>query len=486
MQRVYEQPVEEKVKPPKLSGRIAVVTTQEASQMNDTPQLAETLDTMAAQLSTLLNETIPDPADMSEMERVSREITVMLGRKVLESWLNQSEDEEPAREIRDENGEIADYVGKREGTMYTVLGKVKVKRAYYLYRARSGGIYPLDQRIGWRPNAMSAELERLSGLVGAQVPFGKGSALFEALTLVSLSDHALDKATQAYGQEVVARENDWQAQAANQDAMLSRQRTARRPLRLYGSLDGTSVHTRGEPTDDPAQPDPWRELKIGAWFTTASHPPRTPEEEWTIRAQDITYYTDICPATEFGELLWATGVQQNAHLARELIILGDGAAWIWRLVDQHFPHAIQIVDWFHATEYLPPVAAVAFKDPTQRQAWLAQVRTDLWEGRIDAVIAACTLHLNPARENDPAQAAVTYFSNNRHRMNYPTYRAQGYQIGSGSIESAAKQIGAQRMKVPGARWNLSSARHVAKARAAFLSGQWDALATRRRKFVRIA
>ena len=64
-------------------------------------------------------------------------------------------------------------------------------------------------------------------------------------------------------------------------------------------------------------------------------------------------------------------------------------------------------------------------------------------------------------------------------MDYPTYRRQGYQIGSGTIESAAKQIGLLRMKVAGAIWNENSARLVAKARAAFLSNDWDALAAYR-------
>jgi hypothetical protein len=429
--------------------------------MNDTTRMEETLNACAMSLSEVLKETVPEPEDVSEMEQASREAAVALGRKVLELWLNQLEADEPAREVVCENGETAEYEGKREGTMHTVLGKVKVKRAYYLYTERSGGVYPLDERLGWRPNGMSA---------------------------VGVSDHALDKATQAYGQEVEARETAWKAEAADPEAQLQRKREARRPLRLYGSIDGTTVHTRRDKEDaqDQEAEDSWRELKIGAWFTTESRPPRSPDEGWTIHAKELRYYADIREAEPFGELLWATGVQQNAHLARELIILGDGAKWIWRLVDELFPHAIQIVDWFHASEYLPPVAKIAHQDKHKRQAWLAQVRTDLWEGRVDAVIKACAAHVNPQRENDPAQAAVTYFSNNRDRMDYPSYRDHGYQIGSGTIESAAKQIGLLRMKVPGARWNLDSARYVAKARAAFLSGEWEEIAARRRKLGRAA
>ncbi len=262
---------------------------------------------------------------------------------------------------------------------------------------------------------------------------------------------------------------------------MRRQRRKRSPVRLYGAIDGTTVHTRKETDEEEA--DPWRELKMGAWFSTKNQPPRTPDDEWTIQAKDIRYYADICEAAQFGELLWATGVQHNAHLAHELIILGDGAKWIWRLVDEHFPHAVQIVDWFHACEYIPPVAKAAFQNEKQRQDWIDQVRTDLWAGRVDLVINACSAL---AKDKDPAQKAVTYFTNNRQRMDYSTYRDNGYQIGSGTIESAAKQIGLLRMKVPGARWNLPSARFVAKARAAFLSDEWDVIAARREKLGRAA
>ena len=64
-------------------------------------------------------------------------------------------------------------------------------------------------------------------------------------------------------------------------------------------------------------------------------------------------------------------------------------------------------------------------------------------------------------------------------MDYPTYRANGYQIGSGTIESGCKQIVTQRLKVAGAIWEQSNAVKTAKARAAFLSDQWDIITSRR-------
>jgi len=137
------------------------------------------------------------------------------------------------------------------------------------------------------------------------------------------------------------------------------------------------------------------------------------------------------------------------------------------------------VDWFHATEYIAPVAKAAFNDEQRQQTWITQVRTNLWDGDLDAVIAAFNRFTDHPKAADVAQKGVTYFTNNRHRMDYPTYRANGYQIGSGTIESGCKQIVTQRLKVAGAIWEQSNAVKTAKARAAFLSDQWDVITSRR-------
>ncbi len=160
-------------------------------------------------------------------------------------------------------------------------------------------------------------------------------------------------------------------------------------------------------------------------------------------------------------------------------LLGDGAEWIWNLVQEHYPEAVQIVDWFHATEYIAPVAKAVFNEQDQRQAWIKQVRTDLWDGDLNAVLDAFAEFTQHKKAGEAAQKAVTYFTNNRHRMNYPAYRAKGYQIGSGTVESGCKQIVTQRLKVVGAIWDRDNSIKTAKARAALLSDQWSVLAGRR-------
>jgi hypothetical protein len=443
--------------------------------MEDTIQIGEMLRDRVI-------EEVKEPSSLSEMEQTLRKILLWVGRMVLELWLMWLDRPYPEDVIKCRCGGEAKYLYRRTGTLRTMFGQVRYRRAYYACQQCGQGTYPLDEQLGLRPNAMSAEVERLAGMVGVERPFEQGSRLFEELTLVSLSDHSLDKAAQAYGEEQMRREAEWEAKAYDMEGLLERKRTVKAPRRLYGSIDGGRVHIRGESVQDAV----WRELKAGAWFVTRAQPPARPDGEWSIRAENVHYYTDICDVEAFSRLVWSTGVQQHAQLAAELIILGDGARWIWDMVAEHFPQAIQIVDWFHACEYLEAVAKVAFKDETQREAWAAQTKTALWEGRLDDVIAACQQHVTPNRDDDPARKAVTYYTNNRQRMDYPTYRANGYHIGSGTIESGIKHIGTLRMKVAGAIWNLEPARKVAKARAAYLSGQWDELAARRTHLARAA
>ena len=442
--------------------------------MNTMAKVGQEFGQYVIQLTSELLLKTGQPKSLSEMERNIRHMLLKLGQFLLSAWLALQENAYPAESSPcPQCGEPASYQFKRSAILLTLLGQVEYSRAYYLCAACQQGHCPLDQKLGLRPGQISAELESLTGMTGAQLPFGQSGQLFEALTLVSVSDHTVAKASQAMGGEVQSQEIEWIAQSQNAAWLQEQQRLAERPPRLYGALDAAKVHIRG------AKEHSWRDLKVGAWFTTTVEPPLNPDDDWEIHATDIRYYCDICEASQFGPLLWATGCQRQAQLAQELIFLGDGAEWIWKLVQEHYPEAVQIVDWFHATEYIAPVATAALATEAQQQAWIKQVRTDLWDGDLDAVIAAFERFTDHHRATEAATKAVTYFTNNRHRMDYPTYRAKGYQIGSGTIESGCKQIVGQRLKVAGAIWDLDNCIKTAKARAALLSNQWSTISARR-------
>ena len=184
-------------------------------------------------------------------------------------------------------------------------------------------------------------------------------------------------------------------------------------------------------------------------------------------------YTSLDDATTFGQLLWGTAVQHQADRAQELVFVCDGASWIWNLIEHYFPDAVQIVDWYHACQYLYPVGEALFETEEDQHTWIAAMKEYLWEGQVDNIIKECQTQLR--RGGEPAQRLITYFTNNHARLQYDLFRSQGYFIGSGTVESACKQIVSMRLKRSGARWSLPGATATAKARTAWLSGSWDSL-----------
>ncbi|MCK5922221.1 MAG: ISKra4 family transposase [Methylococcales bacterium] len=430
--------------------------------MNNITEIAELVVKL---IQTKLDE---EGSTLTRIEQATRSILHEVGRQTVEATVKTMKPSYPERMTICTCGGKAGYVRQRTGQLHTIFGKVQVKRAYHLCKTCHKGHFPLDDKLGLRPNALSDELSRLVAMTGVQLPFGKGRDLFEELTLVSVSDQTMAKATQGIGDIVAEKERKQQEAARDEAYILQRKREARRPVRLYGVMDAAKIHIR----DDPEHR--WRDIKIGAWFEAGGQPPTSPNGEWSIRAKNIHYYADICPSNEFGEILWGSGVAHDAQLAHELVVLGDGADWIWNLVDEHFPKAVQILDWFHASEHLMPVAQAAYITEAEQVNWVTSMKQLMWEGRIEELVTTCN-SLTTTCSNDDIRKAANYFDNHKERMRYAYFRKQGYQIGSGTIESAAKQIGLMRMKVPGAIWNEANARKVAKARASYLSDHWHSL-----------
>jgi len=406
------------------------------------------------------------PKGVGEMEVKVIQSMRQLGEAWLGIWLTALGTAPQPPEIPCPCGEEAIYNRMREGVLLSGCGRISFKRRYYLCPHCHQGQYPLDDALGYEPGQMTPQLTSMAGWVGTELPFRRGSETLKALCGISVSENSVREATQRMGQEVSAREAQWEAESEDVAALKARDRAPKekKPERLYGSLDGVLVPIGTE----------WRELKIGSWYREG---PRRGNK--TPRAVDITYYGDIASAAELGKLFWATGYKRWADQAAELIFVADGAVWIWNLVTDYFPKAVQIVDWYHAVEYIAPIANALFGENTAKsRAWQERITADLWEGRFDQVLQAFQSQIDHPQAGPAAQRAFTYYTNNRQRMRYPDFVAKGYRIGSGTAESACKQIGTQRLKVAGARWSQEGARQTAKARASLLSGQWAQISAR--------
>jgi len=388
-------------------------------------------------------------------------------------------------------GHRAQFVAYRDKTIATVLGPVTLRRAWY-HCARCGhGTAPRDEQLGVAGTSLTPGLRRIIDRAGAAVPFAPASRLLADLAGIEVNAKAVQRAAQADGRATAAAITA-RAQAIRARALVPLPPSPL-PDILYVAIDGTGVPMR--PTDTAGRaaktdrpdghgatlPDDGRartrEVKLACVFTQTERD----DDGYPVRDPDSSsYLASFAPAHEFGPLVAAEARRRGADHIRQLVVLGDGAPWIWNLAGRLLPEATQIVDIYHAREHLHELAAtLAFIVPDPQQ-WLADRLAELDAGNIEAIIAAATADEYPlvgvkATDRDKA---LTYFRTNTVRMRYGHYRDLGMFIGSGHVEAGCKAVIGQRLKLSGMRWTEPGATGILTLRCQQASGPWDQIWTR--------
>jgi hypothetical protein len=169
----------------------------------------------------------------------------------------------------------------------------------------------------------------------------------------------------------------------------------------------------------------------------------------------------------------------GAHEAREWVIVGDGAAWIWNrikglvnAVGYDMAKVKQVVDWYHALEHLHAIANLRpGMTENVRKTWVRRMKNLLYDGNIDQLVAeinACA----KGRNAKDIRKGTTYFETHRLRLQYKDFEANGIPIGSGAVESCVRRTVNLRMKGNGIFWEPSNAEDMLHLRAQFLCGRW--------------
>ena len=252
------------------------------------------------------------------------------------------------------------------------------------------------------------------------------------------------------------------------------------PDKLYIAIDGTGVPmvpaaTTGRAAKAPDGRARTREVKLAALFTQT----RLDEQGRPMRDPDSTsYLASFAPAEQFATLVHAEARRRGADDIRQLVVLGDGAPWIWNLATANWPEATPIVDIYHAREHLHDLAAAlapALGD--QHPHWLTARLADLDAGDIETLVAETTrLALTGDLARD-TEKALAYFKTNAHRMRYAYFRDHGMFIGSGTVEAGCKAVIGQRLKLSGMRWNIPGATGILTLRCQHASGRWEQIWT---------
>lgn len=445
----------------------------------------EMITAIAGQVVNVMKETMKGENASQPIETVEtemREVLRQVGIAALGQYMSLlGEKSEPSMACAC-GGELV-YQRQREASLISVFGRVKYRRGYYAGCRCGQGLAPLDQAMGLTPGGVSGGLSELLALGGIEQSFDQSRRWLEKYLLFQVSENTIRSATQARGARRQAQEKIWLKDSQTEAYLQARLREMGPvPARLYGSIDAAKTRIEPRcPEEKAQQTEAWRDLKVGCWYELEVVPPaqrstrqreKYERDQQVFRARNLRYYCDLMEAKQFGRLVWATGCQVMADLVPELVFVCDGAIWIWNLVSQYYPQAVQIVDWYHAVTHLEKIAGLAFAQPTERNTWLALVKEALWEGLVPDVILACQ---SLAVDHPKVLPEIQYFVTHADRMDYARFRAAGYAIGSGTVESACKQIVTQRLKKPGAQWTVDGAVQTAKARATWLSGEWDSL-----------
>jgi hypothetical protein len=162
-----------------------------------------------------------------------------------------------------------------------------------------------------------------------------------------------------------------------------------------------------------------------------------------------------------------------------LCVVSDGAEWIWKHVQALFPHARQVLDYYHCSQYLHKMAKAQYGTSLQAQEWVEATMTRLYMGKVGCVLAGLK-RMRPTSEE--ATKAIdncwTSLHEHRGRTHYRTLRRGGYPLGSGGIESSNKFICHVRLKRSGAWWYEVNSNQMLALRCAKYNGTLDQVVVR--------
>lgn len=239
---------------------------------------------------------------------------------------------------------------------------------------------------------------------------------------------------------------------------------------LYLQTDGAALNTRTKDQNDST----WRENKLGLAFSSDHiYYWKNAKGETQHRIQRREYISYIGSVQEFKYHFFALALRAGYGEYTDTVILSDGASWIRAIKNELFPDAQQILDLFHLKENTYEFAKHLFGDKKEKYApWAEDMCEQLEKGKWQDVLKKLEKYKElPAKPG--AVNLYTYINNNRDNIDYPTYKAKGYFVGSGAIESGNKIVLQNRLKLPGMRWNVPTAQCMLSLKAKLESNLWD-------------
>lgn len=416
---------------------------------------------------------VPAEASLAECEAGAQQLALHLAQLALTEQLAQRQAATAAvTSLTCSCGQRQALQRQQARTVRTLIGPVSYVRPYYYCRACGTGRAPLDEALGQDARDVSAGVVRLVAEFGAHLSFGTSAALLEkAPPAIALSARQVETIAEAVGAQAASAQQAAVVQAAEQPLA-----TAPHPhLRLVGApppptrtwiIEMDGVHA-------PLRDGTWQEVKCGLVYRHDQRVEISKDRGVLLQKLRCAVRGGVA---EFRQQLWkqliAAGVREND----QLVVLGDGAAWIDETVAELFPHARRILDFFHVAEHLWEVAHARFGEGTAAaKNWMKTKLEQLKQGGWARVCRALKqLQLTGAAAQIRDQT-VGYLKRHATQLAYDKYQAAGLPIGSGAIEGTCKHLVTSRCKQAGMRWSTPGLDALLALRCQVLNEQLDTL-----------
>jgi hypothetical protein len=354
-------------------------------------------------------------------------------------------------------------------------------RHYYHCEDCGTGTVPWDHALGLGATRQTPAAREVIALAGAADSFAAAAdTLLPKLSGLRVSESTVERVAESVGAEI--GEALAGGEVFGEPTPWDWHRDADGRTVAYVSADATGVRMQGP---GGARAD-GRMVSVGMVYNPIpeekarrAHPGRV-RPEWQAR-----YVTSLDGMGALAGPLRRQGAQVGMDAAERWVAISDGGSGLEEFLRGNFPRVeVVILDFYHASEYLGAIGRAWHPgDEEASKAWSAGWCHELKHTGGEAVLSKLRVLEGeeiPAAARAPLGDAIRYFENQKDRMDYPSYRAKGWQIGSGPVESACKSVVGARMKQAGMRWGTDGADHVGHIRGLFRgeTGQWDAFWSR--------
>jgi hypothetical protein len=410
--------------------------------------------------------------DLEALELAVRKQVLQLAGAAVEQRLNADTSDERGSRTRCACGQEARLVGRRSKRVQSVLGPLQFERAYYHCSRCGHGFCPRDEHLGIENTSLSPALTRMVGTVGALVSFEEGSALLQELAGVPVDAKKVERTAETLGKEIA---EDERLHSEPLDSLSL-------PQTLYLGMDGTGIPLRAEELVGRTGKQPDGSAKTGEvklctiWSAESRDERGTPVRDegsvtYSAALESACALDTAASRSPFAQRVWREATRRRFCQAPRRVVLGDGALWIWNIADDQFPGATQIVDRYHAKEYLSDLGKALYGPTAPRAAqWAERRKEELDTGKFPALLNAIRRQVP---RSDLARRCLHYFKTNCERMRYPEFHAQGLCTSSGVVEAGCKVAIGTRLKRAGMHWTKQGSNAIIALRCSKLSGRFQ-------------